>query len=218
MNLRLKIAFKVCLFGLLISCTNEIDRNKQDEITGQPDKKESSTEKESETNLVKEKTISILSVSDIDFYSIKKRFENSYTSGILLRKDGENYLPNTQVAFYGVYFFIQPESELPFIGKAVVACQEQDGWDYSNELEELVEFIIFSNDLNPFIERVRIGEAKMEIIRELGNDFKQAEDNLFFTDTMGNVATILITKDTVQAIRVGRYEKPQEVSPIKLKW
>ncbi len=216
MKLNLKTVFKVCLLGLFISCTNE--KNKQDTLTEQSEKQENLTEKESEASLMREKAISIPSISDIDFVSIKEKFENSNTSGKLSKKESENYLPNKQAAFYGVYFFVQPESQIPFIGKAVVASQEQNGWDYSNELEELVEFSVFSNKLNPFIERVRIGEAKKEVIKELGNVFKQAENNLFYTDTTGNVTTILITKDTVQAIRIGRYKKNQEISPIKLKW
>ncbi len=218
-KLTLNTFIKVCSICIVFSCKNNYEEGSQlkgDHTSTQ----KTNLEDESDLKLLNEQTISNLSVEKIDLRSIKKKFVESYTSGVYSKKESEYYLPRDQPAFYWVYYFINPDTDSPiaFIGMAVVACQEHKGWDYFNDQEELVEFSAFSNQLNPFIETVRIGETKKDVIKKLGNDFKQDGNNLFYSDQMGNVANLLITKDTVQAIKVGRYEKPKEVMPIKLKW
>jgi hypothetical protein len=221
MKLNLKVFIKACSLLFIISCTNstnDVGNNEGYNATEFPSTQEAQPIETKKTDPVIVKSNSKLSIAEVDLKSIKKSFLNFNTSGKLSKKDSKNYLPKKQVAFYGVYYFTKSNSQIPYIGKAVVACQEQNGWDYINELEELVEFCTFSNKLNPFIEIVQIGQTKKDVIGEFGNDFKEIDNNLMYTDTVGNVISILINNDTVRAVKVGRYEKIQEVSPIVIKW
>lgn len=216
-KLTLNTLITVCSIFIILSCSNN-DKKRSQQIGDRINTQKTQLENESNSKLSNEQSISDLSVEKIDLISIKKRFVKSYTSGAYSKKESENYLPNDQPAFYGVYYFINPDNPIPFIGRAVVACQDQDGWDYFNEQEELVEFSTFSNQLNPFIENLQIGQSKKELVKEFGDDFKVSKSNLVYSDKAGIVVNILMNQDTIQAIKVGKYEEAQKVRPIKLKW
>lgn len=216
-NLTLNNFIKVCSICVVFSCNNNYKEGSQ--VKGDhASTQKANLEDESDSKLVNEQTISNLSVEKIDLRSIKKKFVESYTSGVYSKEESDNYITSNQPVFYGVYYFINPDNPIPFIGRAVVACQEQNGWDYFNEQEELVEFSAFSNQLNPFIEFIQIGQSKKDVVKELGDEFKVSNNNLVYSDTAGNVVNILINQDTIQAIKVGKYKEIQKVRPINLKW
>lgn len=192
------------------SCSNKpIEKDNTETIKKvQTEIKESKPSQSTETNRLE------LTISSVDIQSIKDRFENSHTSGKLSKKKSTNYLTSEKAFFYGVYYFVDPTSQIPFEGSAVVAVREQNGWQYINKSEELVEFIFYSNALNPFKETINIGQSIREIKETLGVNFEQVSDNLMYSDTLGNNISILIEKGKVRAIRVGKYLTPQDVEPI----
>lgn len=159
-----------------------------------------------------------LTLEKVDLGSIKREHINSYTSGVLPKSENENFeFKEFSNAFFGIYYFSHRNTEIPFEANALI-IREQGEWDYLDNDEKLVEFNTYSNLLNPFREIISIGDTKDEVVKRIGNNSIEIENNLIYYDSLGNAATLLINEDTVQAIRVGRYKAPNELNPMKLKW
>lgn len=203
----------IFLLFFIYSCKNETKKKQNQNLVDR-----NIEQQFKQDDSLKSKIILPLTVEEVSLNSIKKRFLEFYTSGKLSSRECLNYKPKKQIEFYGVYYFTHSNRQIPLAGKAIVACQEQDGWDYLNLLEEVVEFTTYSNELNPFIEFVQIGQTKKDVTQNLSNDFNEVENNLTYTDKEGNVVKILLNTDTVVAIQVGRYKNINEVSSIRLKW
>lgn len=217
-KIRTKTLFIILYLFLVFSCTNETENNNQGNV---PLISNSQSLKSNDSIIQSPNKASIqLTVESVDLNSIKSKFKESNTSGILPKSENKNFAikePNN--FFVGVYYFINSTiKEVPYVAKAIIICEHTGEWNYSNENEELIEFSSYSNLTNPFSEIVSIGQTKEEVFKQLGNSFKEIESNLIYFDSFGNAATILFKKDTVQAIRVGKYKDPNEVMPIKLKW
>lgn len=160
-----------------------------------------------------------LTLEKVNFRSIKQEYKNSYTSGILPKPENNNFeFQEFSNAFVGIYYFTLATSEIPFVANAVIMREHGREWNYSDNNEKLVEFTSYSNLLNPFQEILSIGDSKEEVVKKFRNNPNELESNLIYFDSFGNAATLLFNKDTVQAIRVGKYKATNELRPIKLKW
>jgi len=213
--MRIKAISSVFSLLLMYSCSNETKNDNQQD----------------KEPLLVDTLISVSSVQDkkkdtfqltlekVDFRSIMSENKNSYTSGILPKSENENFeFKEFSNAFVGIYYFTHATTKIPYVANAIIIREHGEEWNYSDNNEKLVEFSTYSNLLNPFREILSIGETKEEVVKKFGNNLIEIESNLIYFDSLGNAATILFKRDTVQAIRVGKYKAPNELRPIKLKW
>jgi hypothetical protein len=94
---------------------------------------------------------------------------------------------------------------VPFYAKAVVICKNCDGWDYFNDNEELVEISIYSNQINPFSDIVRIGQPKDSVIERIGTNYKEYKNRIVYFDSIGNATTFIFDNNVLQIITIGKY-------------
>lgn len=160
-----------------------------------------------------------LTLEMVNLESIKLNFKNSYTSGVLPKSKSENFIfQELNNFFVGIYYFTDNTTKIPYVANAIIIRENNGEWNYIDNNEQLIEFSSYSNLINPFSEIVSIGQSKVEVVKQLGNEYKEIESNLIYSDSIGNTTTILFKNDTVQAIRVGKYKVLNEVTPINLKW
>lgn len=151
-------------------------------------------------------------LSDINLDSIKNIFLDNeyYTSGVLSKKSTEFFEPINEDYFYGFYFFIEKnedeKSPFPYTAKAVVKVKNSEKWNYNDGSEELVEFTFFSNNLNPFIDLIAIGQTKNTLTKKLGKDFLEEKSNIIYFYENNYVFSFLINNDLITGIRVGQYK------------
>ena len=213
--MRIKAIFLVLSLLLIYSCSHENKNdNHQDK---EPHLVDTFLRVPSEQN--KEKETIQLTLEKVDFRSIKSEYKNSYTSRILSKSENENYeFQEFSNAFVGIYYFTHPNTEIPYVANAISIREHGGEWNYSDNNEKLVEFITYSNLLNPFREILSIGESKEQVFKKFENYPFEIGSNLIYFDSLGNAATLLFKMDTIQAIRVGKYKDPKELREIKLKW
>lgn len=159
----------------------------------------------------------ITDIDSIDWSKIKMDAGGQYTYGRIARKS--NLRIKAKVSsnhVLGIYYLTDSSSTVPFSSKAIVVSDISPQNIYNEE--ELLEYTIYSNRYNPFVQYLFIGQDKEVVAERFGNHYFTKDSCNIYCDSVGNCTTIYFANDKIAAIRVGLYSNVNDIEPIILQW
>lgn len=146
-----------------------------------------------------------MNISPIDLKQLKKRYENSFTSGMLVASRSKQFYRPNNKGFYGHYLLF---SDLPDDGNLqghIVVFNDNYPWFYDNDTDIFIELTAYNPNMVVFGD-IHVGVSEQKLRAKFGRpDYDKDCVLLYIAKNRKLIAVFKITDNLIEWLKVGYY-------------